>query len=640
MNFNRLFLKLLSLFFLFTSSAYSQIDTAIVVSDSINKIQSDSIDVLNDSINNVFLEAYRQRVNEIDNLQRNDSIARMRLEEEIGSLTTTENTKKEDLQKQLDELQAKEANRIAQKKAQIESLRSLAVGYPALGPAGDTLFFMYSNQGSLTARERAQIVSDKIKTVYNDDKFIADSIKVTESELLNIIEYKDIMIMAISESDAMWHEKDRNEMSEEYAKIIKTSIQKAIEKNSISRILIRIGLVILVLAGSYLLIWQINRLYYRFIKIAKKKRNKYLKDLSYKNYTFVSTDQELKIILFLLKVLRWIMVFLAVYLILPLLFSIFPVTRGWADYLFGLVWSPFRRLILSFWRYLPNIFTILVIYFVMKYIIRFVKYIFSEIEAGKLKISGFHPDWALPTFQIVRVILVAFEFVMIFPYLPFSNSPIFTGVSVFLGLLVSLGSSSAISNVVAGLVITYMRPFKVGDRIKIGETTGEVLEKTILVTRLRTVKNEEITIPNSAVLSGNTVNYSTFSKKEGLIIHTKVTMGYEYSWEEIHEALIESALRTEGISKKPKPFVLQVSLDDFYISYQLNAYIKDANKQAKIYSDLHQHIIDVFNEKGFELLSPHYQANRDGNPATFPEKYLPKDYKNPGFKVNIESDER
>ncbi len=213
----------------------------------------------------------------------------------------------------------------------------------------------------------------------------------------------------------------------------------------------------------------------------------------------------------------------------------------------------------------------------------------------------------------------SFMFVLIFPYLPGSNSPIFQGVSVFLGLLVSLGSSSAIGNMVAGLVITYMRPFKIGDRIKIGDVTGDVIEKTLLVTRLRTINNEEITIPNSAVLSGNTTNYSAMAKEEGLIIHTTVTIGYDVHWKAMHEALLEAASRTTNLMKGKKPFVLQTSLDDFYVSYQLNVYTNESKALASIYSELHQHILDVCAAKGIEIMSPHYRAERDGNELAIPK---------------------
>lgn len=287
---------------------------------------------------------------------------------------------------------------------------------------------------------------------------------------------------------------------------------------------------------------------------------------------------------------------------------------------------------------MPNLFSILVIYFVVRYFNKFIKYIFSEIKDEKLKLSGFQPDWAMPTFRIVNFLSYAFMFVLIFPYLPGSDSNIFKGVSVFIGIIFSFGSSSAIANIISGLVITYMSPFKIGDRIKIGDITGDVVEKSLLITRLRTVKNEEVTMPNTAMLSGNIINYSSHARTKGLIIHTTVTIGYDTPWKDMHQALIDAALRTKDIKKNPEPFVLQTGLNDFYVSYQINAYTDAANTQERVYSQLHQNIQDVCNERGIEILSPHYRYQRDGNMTTIPAEYLKDDYKPPGFNVYIKKD--
>jgi small-conductance mechanosensitive channel len=192
----------------------------------------------------------------------------------------------------------------------------------------------------------------------------------------------------------------------------------------------------------------------------------------------------------------------------------------------------------------------------------------------------------------------------------------------------SFGSSSAISNAVAGIVITYMRPFKIGDRIRVGEYSGDVIEKSILMTRIRTIKNEEITIPNSTILSGQTINFTTFAKDSGLVLHTSVTIGYDVPWRDLQAALLTAADRTPMVLKEPKPFVLQTSLDDFYVSYQLNVYTQEASKQLQIYSELHANILDTCNETGIEIMSPHYRAERDGNTTTIPKEYLEKPDKN------------
>jgi small-conductance mechanosensitive channel len=223
--------------------------------------------------------------------------------------------------------------------------------------------------------------------------------------------------------------------------------------------------------------------------------------------------------------------------------------------------------------------------------------------------------------MITRFVLHIFMFIMIFPFLPGSDTAIFQGVSVFVGLLISIGSSSAIANAVAGLVITYMRPFKIGDRIKIDDITGDVMEKSALVTRIRTIKNEDITIPNAKILTSHTINYSAPARETGLIIHTTVTIGYDAPWRTVHSLLIEAAASTPDVLKTPPPFVLQTSLDDFYISYQVNVFVGDASRMMKIKSDLHQNIQDSFNRGGVEIMSPHYRSERDGNEVTIPKNW-------------------
>ncbi len=599
--------------------------------------QTDSISQPNDTLRSAILQDFNMKIAENEQQRIADSIKKADLETRLKLLSTSDNLEKEELLLQLKAIEEKEKQRIEEKKARIELLRETTQGYPVTGVLKDTLFIIHTKIGASTPKERAARISEKIAGLYNDEFLKIDSIFVIKSENTYDIVYGETIIMSISENDALWHNKSMSDLACFCKDKITESIIKAKKENSLAKLLLRIGLVIFVLVIARFIIWLIGKGYTRLLKLFHSKKDQWLKSLSYKDYTFLSEQQELQVILFFLKVLRWFIYAVLLYISLPILFSIFPFSREWADALFQLVWSPLKGVFIGVWKYLPNLFSILVIYFVMKYVIRFVKYIFSEIEAEKLVISGFHNDWAMPTFSIVKFLLYAFMFVLIFPLLPGSDSNIFKGVSVFIGILFSLGSSTAIANMVAGLVITYMRPFKIGDRIKIAEVTGDVIEKSLLVTRIKTVKNEIITIPNASVLSGNTTNYSNEAAKAGLIIHTTVTIGYDVPWKNMHAALIEAALRTDMIMKEPKPFVLQTSLEDFYVAYQINAYTREASRQALVYSNLHQNIQDCCNEVGIEILSPHYRAARDGNMTTIPADYLPKDYKAPGFNVKVES---
>ncbi|OFY51249.1 MAG: transmembrane ion channel [Bacteroidetes bacterium GWF2_41_31] len=600
--------------------------------------QVDSLVREQDSINQVVMLDYQKKLLEFEQQRKTDSLKRIELENKLSSLTAADKIKEVELQSQLQEIADREARENTQKRARIDSLRKQASGFPVFGMLKDTLFLIYAKSGALSPYERAQNISRKIRTLYRNDFLEVDSIVFVKSENSLDIVYDQLIVMSLTETDAMWENKSLVELADEYTSIIRNAILLAKKEFSLSNLLIRIGLVALILLSLWFFVWVIGKLYHRLIRFVDTRKDKWLKNLSYKDYTFLSADQEIMIIFFIFKVVRWFFIAIVFYIAFPLIFSVFAFTRGWADDLVNLVWSPFKSIFIAIWEYLPNLFSILAIYFVMKYFIRLVKYFFAEIDSGKLKINGFHADWSMPTYSIVKFLLYAFMFILIFPYLPGSDSNIFKGVSVFLGVLFSLGSSSAIANMVAGLVITYMRPFKIGDRIKIGDITGDVVEKTLLVTRLRTIKNEEITIPNSSVLSGNTTNYSAFSKTDGLIIHSKVTIGYDVPWKEMHQALIDAALLTDKILSDPKPFVLQISLDDFYITYQLNAYIREANIQSAIYSMLHQNIQDVCNQRGIEIMSPHYRSQRDGNRTTIPSGYLSDGYVSPCFRVDHENE--
>jgi small-conductance mechanosensitive channel len=548
-----------------------------------------------------------------------------------SALTVTSVSGNDSLYKEIkDKLADTKLERTIQNKAIIDSLRKFIKGYPVLGVMNDTIFYVYSKLGASTPSERADLITKKILRVYKDDFFKSDSIAVKQSDYTVDVVYGDIIIIGVSEVDALWYEKTMGEAASDLKTKIRNSILKAKENYSLSKVLSRIGLVALVFCFAGLFIWLIGRASTWLLNLIARKKDIWLKKLTYKDYTFLTAEHEYAVIHFLANIFRWLLYALLLYITLPVIFSIFPFTRGWADSLFRLLWTPFKGIIIAVWKYLPSLFTILVILVI-------IRFIFREIGEGKLKITDFHADWAMPTYSITRFLIYAFTFVLIFPHLPGSDSAIFKGVSVFLGVLFSLGSPSVIANTVAGLVITYMRPFKTGDRIKIGDITGDVIEKTILVTRLRTIKNEEITLPNTSVLTGSTTNYSSFARNEGLIVHTTVTIGYNVPWKDMHKALIDAALRTELILKEPLPFVLQTSLDDFYVSYQINAYTREANLIAVIYSDLHQNIQDVCNERGIEIMSPHYRQERDGNMTTIPSNYLPEDYQAPSFNVKVDT---
>lgn len=599
--------------------------------------QDDAKNKKNDSVNTSLIQTFNKKLSLIEGQRITDSIKRVALEQQLLSLKTTDNLKKDELQKQLQVLNEKESLRLAEKKAQIDAMRLTAKGYPVTGFFKDTLFNVYSKLGSFSAKDRADAISTRIKKLSDYYSFKADSLKITESETTVDLVYGENIIISVSENDALWNNSTKEALAKKYKILIGNVVTNYRNETSLSTLAKEIGLAMLVLVIMGALIAYVRKLFLWTANKIKDQEGKRIHGIKIRNFTLFDANQQVNALLNVNTILKWVFILLLVYIALPILFGIFPWTKDFAGTLFGYILNPLKKIIIGFWNYLPNLITILVIIFVFRYVLKGIRFLKDEIEKGNLELSGFYPDWANPTYQIIRVIVFAFMVVVIFPYLPGSDSPVFQGVSVFLGFLFTFGSAGSLSNIIAGLILTYMRLFKIGDRVKIGDVVGDVIEKSLLVTRIRTIKNEIISIPNSTVMGSHTINYSSDAPEKGLIIHSTITIGYDVPWKDMHQALIDAASKTDLVLQEPKPFVLQTSLDDFYVSYEINAYIKEPNKQAVIYSMLHQNIQDICNERGIEIMSPHYRAARDGNTSTIPANYLGKEYKAPSFNVNFKS---
>jgi small-conductance mechanosensitive channel len=495
-----------------------------------------------------------------------------------------------------------------------------------------TLFYVEERVYSFSPADRARMIAERIQRLYKEPRFSLDAIHVEDEDTTTDIVADDLIVMAVTERDARAAGRSRRELAQEYAGIIRTAASELQKEHSLKTI--ALGLLWAVLTTGVLLL-AFKLLTTVFPKLYQKLdswRGTRIRSLRIQKLELLTADRITDTMIMLARGGQIAAVLILLYFYMSLVFSFFPGTRGWASVLFDYVMRPLKLIWDAIANNLPDFFFIAVILVVAYYGIKFVKFIFAEIGKGMIEIPGFYQDWAEPTYKIVRFLLIAFTAVVVFPYMPGSKSPAFQGVSIFLGVLFSLGSTSAVANIVAGMLLTYTRAFQDGDRVRIGETTGDVLGKTLLVTRIRTIKNEDISIPNAMVLSSHIVNYSSSAQEQGLILHTGVTIGYDAPWRQVHELLIAAARDTERILKEPKPFVFQTSLDDFYVSYELNAFTDQPLYMARIYSDLHQNIQDKFNEAGVEIMSPHYGAMRDGNSIAIPAEYVSKEYQAPPFR--------
>ena len=556
-----------------------------------------------------------------------------------------------DMKKELEEARLSEANmrmemeqmrlkafaadsvKLAQQRARIDSLRQFTPGVPVV-VEGDTLFYLYTKRGGYTPLQRAEMIDAAIMQLGKRFTLHPDSVYIESSDIVTDLMYGNKVIASFTDQDGLWEGRSREQLATDKRKIVVQKLKELKEEHSLWQLGKRILYFVLVLAGQYLLFWLTGWLFRKLKVRIQKLKDTRLKPISIQNYELLDTQRQVNLLIFLSNLLRYVIMLLQLLITVPLLFAIFPQTKGLAYQIFSYIWNPIKNILVGIVDYIPNLFAILIICFAVKYLVRLVHYLSREVEAGRLKFGGFYPDWAMPTYHIIRFLLYAFMIAMIYPYLPGAKNGVFQGISVFVGLIISLGSSTVIGNVIAGLVITYMRPFKLGDRIQLNDTTGNVIEKTPLVTRIKTPKNEVVTIPNSFIMSSHTVNYSASAREYGLIIHSEVSIGYDVPWRQVNQILIDAALNTPGVVDDPRPFVLETSLSDWYPVYQINAYIKQADKMAQIYSDLHQNIQDKFNEAGIEIMSPHYMAVRDGNETTTPKEYQKSN--NPSNKAGEE----
>ncbi|MBR4645240.1 MAG: mechanosensitive ion channel [Bacteroidaceae bacterium] len=502
----------------------------------------------------------------------------------------------------------------------IDSLRALTPGAP-LVVDGDTLLRLYARRGGITPESRVETASEKITYLGHRLTLRADSLYVFEGDYTSDIMAANEVILSITDIDGLWAGKPRAKLAADYTQIIQAKVNEIHEEYGLHRKLQGLLFAIIIIIAQIFLLILTNRLFRRWKQHVMRYMVRRLKPIVLKDYEFLNVHRQGIIVMTLYKIMRYFIILLQLFISIPLLFSIFPETETLTFTILGYIWDPFKDILLSIVNYVPKLCQIIVIWFCFHYLLRLIRYFADEIEQEHLKINGFYPDWAKPSYYILRVLLISLMVVMIWPLLPSSDSQVFQGVSVFIGIVVSLGSTAIIGNLMAGLVMTYMRPFHIGDYIKVGDTVGEVIEKTVFVTRIRTRKNEVVTIQNSSLMGSQTSNFTVAARNFGIIVHTKVTIGYDVPWQKIKEIMESAALATPGVKHKPHPFMMITALDDFYVEYEINAYTDDAVKLPAVYSALHANLLKRFFEESVEIMSPHIFARRDGIDTQMPEEF-------------------
>jgi len=477
---------------------------------------------------------------------------------------------------------------------------------------------IYAPLGAFSVADRAPAIQERILALARKGASEGIGTRPIPSERASSVVAGPLLIMTVTELDAEAAGVPREELAAEYAAKIQQTIETYRARHTWATLVRAVFRTVVAWAVFALLAWTQWKAG-RILRASLEQRfRRRAMESGIGGVNRLLLERGRPLLMATIRAMGALTVLFGFSFVLSYTFGLYPQTANISTTLWDYIASVFHAVARALWGYLPSGGFVLVAICAAHYALRVLRFLADAIGRGDLSIRGMHPEMAEPTYQLARLLVLLVALVVVFPYLPGGNSDAFKGISLFVGVLLSLGSSSAVGNVLAGLVLTYMRPYHSGDRVKIADTVGDVVEKSLLVTRVRTIKNVEVVIPNSAILSSQIHNYSALARSQGLILNTTVTIGYDSPWRTVHDLLTNAALATDGISHDPAPFVLETSLNDYNVTYELNAYTGRANEIQNIYSRLHEAIQDGFDRAGVEIMSPAYHALRDGNATTIP----------------------
>ena len=489
----------------------------------------------------------------------------------------------------------------AQRQEEIKRIYSKANGAP-IRLENDTI---YTTLGLYSPLERAEYTEKKLRKLVELPIFRKDSLKIDSNNNLLMITYQGEWVQAVSEEDAIIAHLPQIELAKSLQNDILRAVTQYREEHSMQKRIMRIGELTLLILAIATFFYLLNLLF-RKIQQLLLRHSFFEKGIKIKNYQILNKENMNYILTKVLFLLKLIVFFIVIFVSIPVGLKLFPSTQLWAERLLKLILDPLSQIGTAIVDYLPNLIIIGIIILIGRMVLKLMRYFLYEIERGALKIKGFYKEFAKPTYNILRILFICFIFIVIFPYLPGSGSSAFQGVSIFLGLLIFLGSSSTISNGMAGIFITYMRAFRENDWIKVGDYIGMVIHKDSLVTRLKTINNEEVTVPNSMILSSSTMNFSSMGRTNGLVVTTQVKVRYDARLEEDDATLIAAAQATKGVTDKITPYIYHISLNELNATYEINAVTFEPQNMYIIKSDLIKNIYNAFRERNIELTSIEY----------------------------------
>jgi len=483
---------------------------------------------------------------------------------------------------------------------------------------GSTLFRVRGTS-LFPADRRAAGIASRIRELAADRTVPVDALRPVEIETGASIEAPGHHVMTVFDTEARYESVDRRLLTEALLRTIRGAVadyREARTRAALLRSAAYSGLATAILAALVALVIWLSRRAHTALESTYRQR---VQAVGIQSFQIVRSEQIWVALRRALAVVRALLILGLVFVYVQYVLGLFPWTRGASNQLLQYFLDPLATMGWGLVNTTPDLVFLVILFFVTRYALKVVNLFFAAVGRGEVTLSGFEQEWADPTYKLLRIAIVALALVVAYPYIPGSGSDAFKGISIFLGIVFSLGSSSTIANVIAGYTMTYRRAFRLGDRVKIGDVTGDVTEMRLQATHLRTIKNEEVIIPNSSILSNEVVNYSSLAHRHGLILHTTVGIGYETPWRQVEAMLLIAAERAPGVLSEPKPFVRQLSLGDFAVTYEINVYCDNPHAMAQIYTGLHRNILDVFNEHGIQIMTPAYEGDPE-SPKVVPKE--------------------
>ena len=464
---------------------------------------------------------------------------------------------------------------------------------------------------SYPAEERVRVIRDRIKSVAADEKVSIDDLRIVESQSQTDIVAGEYQLIAIVDADGVLEGVQRDILAQVYEGKIADAIKTYRQERTRSALLLKVIYSAGALVLSAVLLYLIIRLSRWLVKLMDARIRTKMQGVRIQSFQLVQAEQLWLAVRGILYMVRTLLLLAVILGCVEYVLGLYPWTRFIAQRSIALILNPLRLMSTSIMQALPDLIFIAILALIVRYTLKLARLFFAGMESGTVKLAGFDREWASPTFKILRFLIIAFAVVVAYPYIPGAGSEAFKGVSIFIGVIFSLGSTSIVSNTIAGYSMTYRRLFRIGDRVQIGDHLGDVEQIRLQVTHMRSLKNEEIILPNSVILNSHVVNYSSLAKDQGLILHTTVGIGYETPWRQVESMLLNAAERTPELLRQPPPFVLQKALGDFCVVYEINAYCDRPQESSRLYTELHRNILDVFNEYGVQIMTPAYVADSE-----------------------------